>query len=328
MIYGMKNKILATIIAFSALTGVEARAPLEAVMERLDAIEERKPKAQDHYNVAMQAMEEKDYGVVAKESESLLKEYPSSVLCSEMKYMQGVAYFELGEYALSNRSFTEYLSDHTQVKHFEDAIRHKFEIASAYANGAKKRLFGGRNSPKLLSGVEDAIEIFDEVITTLPRNELAAQSLYQKGNLLVEVRDYKEAIETYQKLIRRFPKHPLAPESYISIGKTYLDQCKNEFPDPNFVELAQININRFRADFPGETRVAELDEMLQGIQIQFAEELYEHGRYFERRKKPKAAFLYYTNILQRYPSTPVATRADERIDYLKSHVKDPSELVL
>ncbi|MCF7851909.1 MAG: outer membrane protein assembly factor BamD [Simkaniaceae bacterium] len=322
-------QILSFFVLLSSATSViEARTYLDAKRESLQRMEEKRLKPQDYYGFVMKAYEDHDYKTVIDNSILLLKEYPKSLFVQETLYTQAISFYNLQEYHLANEALSSYLNNYSNLKHFEDAIHHKFEIARKFQSGEKKRLFGGRHSPKLLSGKEDAIKIYDEVITTLPRNDLAAQSLFQKGKLLAEFASFKEAVDSYQMLIRRFPKNPLAPESYVAIAETYLLQCKEEFPDPNFIELAEINLRKFEQDFPGETRISTIRAMLQKMKERFAQELFDMGKFFEKKKKERAAFLYYVSILQKYPTTGYATIAQERIDHLRKHSKHPEELTI
>lgn len=114
--------------------------------------------------------------------------------------------------------------------------------------------------PKWLPAYEVAIEIYDEVITTMPRDDLAAKSLYRKGVLLLRMEEYKKSIDSFQTLCRRFPKHPLAPDGYVGISDVYLTESKKEFPDSNKLELAEINLRKFKTHFPSEPRVEEAEK--------------------------------------------------------------------
>lgn len=322
----MKIFLAATAISTLFIGPLHSRSQLEASRDYLARVEAKRPKPQDYYNGAIKAFEEADFDSVVKNSDGLFQNYPLSILAAETRYMQAISYFNMGELHLADQALTHYLNDYSTLKHFEEAISHKFEIAQRYHEGERKRLFGGRHSPKWLSGKEDAVRLYDEVITTLPRHDLAAQSMFHKGNLLVSLESYKEAIESYQKLIRRFPKHPLAPESYLAIGQAYISQCENEFPDPNLIELAELNLRKFTEDFPGESRLADMGDMLQKIKENFAQDLYKNGRYYERKKKEKAAFLYYVSILQKYPTTEHAKKAEQRVAHLKKRSKNPDDL--
>jgi outer membrane protein assembly factor BamD (BamD/ComL family) len=130
--------------------------------------------------------------------------------------------------------------------------------------------------------------------------------------------DYKVSVETYQTLIRRFPKHPLACESYIGVGKVYLTQCKNEYPDPDFLDLSEINLRKFRQDFPNEPRVSIADSMLMEMKELYAKNLYETAQFYERTKKPNASMIYYSKILSKYPQTKIAQLSQKRLEVLQS----------
>lgn len=326
-----KNKTLLIVLLFSCnwvSLQLQARTYLEAKLVAMARAEEEKPKAHEYYGSVMRSMEAGQFEEAITNSYHLLKQYPDSVLVAEAVYMRGVAFFEKKEYRLAEEALSRYLNEFSSLKHFEDAVRYKFRIAEAYARGAKKRLFEWRKSPKWVSAKEDALRIYDEVITSLPRNELAAQSLYRKGKLLVEMSDYKEAVEAFRTLIRRFQKHPLSPEGYLAIAHTYLKQSESQFPDPDHIEMAEINLRKFQSDFPGEGRIQLAEQMLIDMRGNFAKELYQNARYYEKKKKEHAAFLYYSTILQKYPTTEFAKKAVERIAQLKKRSKDPEALVL
>ena len=317
-------------ITFSLLLGsqVYAKSPLEARREIQAIQEEKRLKPQDYYNLIRSDFEKNEFVSTIGHCDQLIREYPKSIFNAEATFFQAKSFYNTGEFDLANEALTHYLNDYSNLTHFEDAIRYKFEIAKKFASGAKKHLFGGRRSPKWLSAKEDAIQIFDEVITTLPRNDLAAYSLFGKGELLAGLKSFKESIESYQNLTRRFPKHPLASEAYLEIGRVYLAQCQEEFPDPNFIDLAEINIRKFQSDFPGEPRIVALEDSLAKMKERFAKELYENGRFYERKKKFRSAFLYYVNILKKYPSTSYAPLCETNIAKMREQVKDKDELTI
>jgi TolA-binding protein len=323
----LKLRAFSLILALFVSSGtLYAKSPLQARREFQIIQEEKKPKPQDYYNLIRSNFEENQFISTIGNCDNLIKNYPKSIFNAEATFFQAKSFYNMGDFDLANEALTHYLNDYTNLTHFEEAIRYKFDIAKKFAAGAKKHLFGGRHSPKWLSAKEDAIAIFDEVITTLPRNDLAALSLFSKGQLLAELKSFKEGIEAFQSLTRRFPKHPLASEGYLEIGYAYLAQCQEQFPDPNFIDLAEINIRKFQSDFPGESRITVLQDCLEKMKERFAKELYENGRFYEKKKKYRSAFLYYVNILKKYPSTSYAPKCQEHIAQMHEKVQDPSDL--
>ncbi len=104
--------------------------------------------------------------------------------------MIGEAYFKLGQLEIANERFTTYLNHSASPKHFEEAIHYKFHVAESYRKGVKKPLFGSHKLPKIVSGEEDALQIYDEVITGLPHDDIAAKALLGKAELQLRFEDY------------------------------------------------------------------------------------------------------------------------------------------
>ncbi|MCB1117344.1 MAG: outer membrane protein assembly factor BamD [Chlamydiia bacterium] len=272
--------------------------------------------AWDFFSAAQSAEHEKNWKGVVHNCHVVVTTYENSPFAPEALFMMGVAYFEMGENELANECFSDYLKKQTTPEEFEQAIRYKFEIARRFEDGAKMHMMGWKHMPKWMPAKELAIEIYDEVVATLPRHELASEGLYRKAHLLYELKDYKLAIDAYQALIRRFPKHARAPDSYLGIGKVYIKQCEEEFKDPQYLDQAEINLRKFRADFPAEDRLVNAEQMLLEMKEKYAADLFETGQFFERTKKAQAATLYYYNIVNRYPGTEAAKKSEMRLSKL------------
>ncbi len=268
---------------------------------------------QEHYSAAIDGYQKQNWDEVIHHCVVVIKNFGSTPFADESYYYLGVAYFQIGEYEFANRFIAKYLKKQATPKFFEEAIHLKFKIAQRYHKGAKKHILGLENMPKWIPAKEEAIAIYDEVITALPHHELAAQALFGKAGLQLKEEEYKSSIETYQTLIRRFPKHPLATESYIGVGEVYLVQAQREYPDQDFLDLAEINLRKFRSDFPSEEKLAVAEAMFMNMKEVYASDLYDTGRFYERTNKPQAAHIYYTRILAKYPATKVCVLAEKRL---------------
>lgn len=272
--------------------------------------------AQEHYSAMLEAHQNGAWKELVRQGNIIAKNFLHSPFAQEAEYYLGVGFFHLEEYDLANKHLGYYLKKEVTGQNLEGAIQSKFLIAEAYKEGAKKHLMGLQAMPKWLGGEEDALIIYDEVIAALPNHELAARSLFSKAQLLHKSLDFDESIQTYQTLIRRFPKHTLAPESYLGIAQAYLSQCQAEYPNPDFLELAQINLRKFRLDFPGEERASQAEQMLLAMKEIYASNLYEIAQFYERTKKFQAARLYYTRVISKYPDTKLAAQAGEHLQAL------------
>lgn len=271
----------------------------------------------EHYSAILKAHQEKAWKNLEKEANIVIKNFSTSPFGRDATYFLALAYFYQEEYDMANLKLTNYLTHEATPRFFEDAIRYKFEIAEHFRNGARKHLMGFKSMPKWAPAGEDAIAIYDEVISALPHSDLAAQSLFGKAQVQAKREDYRAAIESYQTVIRRFSKHPLAVESYIGIGQIYLVQSETEYPDPDFLDLAELNLRKFRASFPGEEKIQVAVSNLEKMEEHYASSLFETASFYERTKKLGAAKIYYTKIVASFPKSQIAKKSQDRLETLE-----------
>lgn len=280
--------------------------------------ESQVPSMMDLHAGLQLAMELQDWWSVVDYADAICRYYPDSPLSQEAGYQRGETYFKMGQYELANEAFSQYLNQPGSIKHFEEVIHYKFTIAELFRNGEKMHIFESHKMPKWAPSEEAAIALYDEVITTLPHDDIAAQSLSGKAKLQVVLEDFKEAIESYQALVRRFPKHDLAAQAYLEINQTYLQQCQREHLDLDLLDLAEMNFRKFQLAFPRESRLEAAEKALVEMRQIYANNLLETGRYYQKVKKTPAAIIYYRKVVAKYPHTKAAEQAQELLQKLNA----------
>lgn len=283
--------------------------------------EDQGPSAQEFNSYLQQAIDEKSWWSVIDYSDIISYHFPDSPFAQDTAFLIGEAYFHLDQPMIANDYFTAYLNSTSSPRRFEDAIAYKFNIAERFMQGEKKPLFNSHKAPKLLSAKEDAIQIYDEVIATLPHSEYAAKSLLGKAKIQAELEDYKPSLETLDLLIRRFPKHDLAAEAFLEKIHVYLMQCQGQSLDPDLLDLAEVTLRKFKVVFPREPRIAEAENHFSKMKEAFAQNLLDTGKFFEKTKKLPAAKIYYNKVVLKYPSTSAALIAQEKLENLNAKEK-------
>jgi outer membrane protein assembly factor BamD (BamD/ComL family) len=273
-----------------------------------------------HFHIGMAALEHKDWEEAALQFRIVSSNFPTLPLGQKALFYLGAAYYDLEEYDLSNDAFSRYLKCQNNPPFFEEAITYKFNIACQLKNGAKRRFFGTKRLPKLASGSGLALEIFDEVIAAVPCHDMAAISLYAKGELLKQQYHFDESIEVFQQIIRRFPKHTLAPQSYLAISAIYLSQSHFEEQNPDLLALSEVNLRRFQQDFPRDETVKLAERNVLLLKEVYAKALYETGQFYEKTDHPKASILYYQNAIKSFPNTNAASLSEKRLIALRAFV--------
>ncbi len=273
---------------------------------------------QDHYGLVKEALEAKNWLEVVRQARIVIKNFPSTAFALDSYFYCAIAYFNMNEFDFANENFSLYLKKQTSPKFFEEAMEYKFQIAKLFEQGEKRRLLGKQDLPKWMPARQEAIAIYDEIIMGLPQHDLAVQSLFGKASVLLHEEEFKESIETLQTLLRRFPKHPLAADSYVAIVNTYYMQAKKEFPDPDYLDLAEITVKKFKSEFPGQEKIAEAELILLDMAEIYAEALYTTAQFYERTNKPAASIIYYNKIMVKYPLTKTAQKSKKRFDILEA----------
>lgn len=319
----MKNLITRKTLSFFAvnLIFLTASMPAEASWtfkngRLVDTKELATLSPKEHHEVATSAFENGDFETAACNFQIIAKSFPLSAYAEDAHYYLGICMFNLKEFDFANDAFCEYIAAKNHPKYLIEAVNYKFCIAEEFKNGANKRMFGKKQLPKWASGEGLSLTIYDEVITALPGHDLAAKALFSKASLMHRMRQYRDSIDALNLVIKRFPKNELAPESYLSITKIYFEQAHAEFQNPDILAFAELNVRKFKAQFPRDEKVIEAENIVLEMKELFAKGLYETGRFYERIKQPNASVIYYQNAISQFPGTLIAELCEKRLQVL------------
>lgn len=322
----IKKTFYTLMIAAAALTaGSASAAPKIYAGKMRDADLVPSLPLEEHWQRAVKAYEEGDNREAVKHFNVLSVNSADSPEGQSANYYLGLCYYERQEYDWANEAFTRYIKGHGEPEHFEEAIRYKFAIAEHLRGGAKRRFYGTKHLPRWADGKRQALDIYDEVIVAMPLSDYAARALYAKGCLQKELQRYKDAVESLQAVVKRFPKHEMAPEAYLEINQVYLDQCKTEFQNPDLIAFAEMNVRRFRRDFPKEPRIRDAEQDVMRTKEVYAQGLYDIGIFYEKVKEPLASVIYYDKTVREFPETAVASKCRFRLSKLAPCLLEPEE---
>lgn len=271
-----------------------------------------------YFTQILQHSEQKNWDNAYHICHMMYKKYPHYEKSHDVYYHWGVSSFHLKHYAKANECFSKYLEMTPNPEYFEEIIQFKFLIAESFRKGEKSHLFGWNAMPRWMPSSDQALEIYEEIIASLPHHELAVRSLFGKALLLAYYEDFADSIETFNLLIQRFPKHDLAPQSFVEIGNVYFLMAKSKQQDPTLIDQSAINIRKFRMAFPSNDNIAKAEAVHKKLQSAFADNLYDIALFYQKRKKHKAAELYFKKILSVFPESESAFKASRELETLVS----------
>ncbi len=129
--------------------------------------------------------------------------YPESGVYMEALYFAGWSMYLRGEYSLAANYFADYSTGSTS----EDKV---------------KGLFFYGKSMYAAESVNEAEVVFQNIYTEYPRDPYADDALFEHGQILETLGEYKLAVSAYRKLYDRYRTSSLAEESLFKVGELYL----------------------------------------------------------------------------------------------------------
>jgi TolA-binding protein len=274
------------------------------------------PYVEGPYEKACNAFEAKDFAAAAEKFRFFLKKFPKHTCAEEARFLLGVCYFNMCEYDFANQSFSKYLECSLTPKHFEDVVKYKFCIAKKFQQGEGRRVLGFKRLPKWMSAEQEAIDIYEELATIYPHDDIAAYALFNKACILLKRGCFKDSVEEYQTVIRRFPRTPIAAMSFQGISVAYVEEAKLQPCNPDFLCLAMVNLKKFKLAFPGDEKLDCLEKNFLIMQATYAKGFYDMGLFYERTDHKRAAWIYYMTTIKEFPNTQYACLAKSRLKIL------------
>lgn len=305
----MKNTLILALFVIFTMASLEAK-------KSFNCQEDADTYLDEHYNLGCEYYNNQSWKRASNEFEKVIYFFSCTEDAAKASYYLAVCYYEMKEYDFSNEEFSNYLKASQHPEFFEDAVYYKFCIAEHFKGGKRRRPFKMRYLPKWISAQDSALEIYDEVIAALPNHELTICALCSKAELLRSLEEYRESIETYQTLIRRFPKNEIVPDCYLQIAKIYLEQSEYEYQNPDILALAELNVRKFRDQFPRDERVLIAEQTVSEIKELYAKGLCDLALFYGRLKKPEASAIYFQSAIEEFPDTKVAKFCSYRLKCL------------
>ncbi len=281
----------------------------------VDDIPRESAKAQfDH---AEQLEQSENFKRALKEYRKLVKHFPDSILAARAQYRSGRCLEKLGKYTKVFDAYQVVLDKYAGFPEPESVIEHQFAIAEMFYNGKRKGLpfFG----IKLFSGKSDAVEFFDQISKNAPFSEHAEKGKFMSGLILEERERYGDeeegegAISAYAVVVERFPNGQFADDAQFRIGMCYYRITKKSRHDEKAFKGAVRNFRRYITLFPKGEFVDEAKAKITELDFKAARGTFEVGEYYEKRGHDRAALIYYREVVEKYPLSEWAEKAEAKI---------------
>ena len=159
----------------------------------------------------------------------------------------------------------------------------------------------------------DAMDAFRAITLSHSGNDIVDDALYHQGQMHIELEEYPLAVLVFRRLISDFPQSPYSDESQYQLAyATFLQSNPPHLTqDKTFEAIRELQY--FLDVYPDSEWTMQVHELLQECFDKVAEKDYRIGNLYYKLKDWEAARLYFGELLETYPMSNWALRAQYEI---------------
>ncbi len=277
--------------------------------------------ALEYLEKARAAQEKKSYRKALRTYKKVFKKYPLSLLAPEALYQSGRIHQTKKSWVKAFKSFDRLAKRYPDYDKYAAVIEAQFEIATAFMEGARLKIFGfipGFRSPG------KAIEYYETLIANAPYSKYAPIALINIATIARKQGNDEIEIDALERLIDNYPDSNLAAEAHLSLAETLSGLVKGPEYDQGIARKAISSYQDYLLLYPKGDQVAQaeagrdqMDEVLAKSKFLIAE------FYYIYRNDTQAALNFYSEAITVAPKSPSAEKARERFKYIESGGQPP-----
>ncbi len=280
-----------------------------------DTPEEQFAWALDFYN-------KQDWDRAVEEFEKLPVAFPNSRLAAEGVYYTGLCWEEKKDVAKAADAYQKLIDRYPYSDRIKDAAKREFDIANLFANGAKIKVLG----LPALSGQEKALELYRHIVKNAPFGTYGEQAQFNIGEVYKAQGEYEEAQKAFQAVVDEYPtSSELVSKARYQIATCSMEASKKAQYNEQSAQRAIEEFQGFKQNYPTDQQSLEAEESIKILRAKKAMTNFETGSFYERQKKYNSAKVYYQEIVEKYPDTPVAAAARKRLEEVSRQESQPKE---
>jgi outer membrane protein assembly factor BamD len=307
-----RNRLTAwTLLVLIALPGglLRGQGDMEFKDGWVKAPEAKKGTPTGELMIIRNALADDEPGDALDAAEEFLENYPQSALREEAMLLGGEAQMERGRYVDAYEWFERQVNEFPRGRYLDRALKREYQIADAFLDGRKKRMWGIFR----VDATDDGLEILTRIVESSPGTAIARKALLRMGDYHFEQKEYAEAVAMYDQFLRLYGKSGQADYAMLRAARASHLQYRGPKYDDSPLESARQRYTVFAERFPKRAKKLNVSRTLQDITDQLAGKLWNTAAFYERVDRPKAAIYYYKLILEKYPTSQWSSNASQAL---------------
>jgi len=254
-----------------------------------------------------------------KAYKGLLRRWPLSPYSAEAQYRIGKILEEEADFYNAFQAFQKMVSKYPNSDYFEQALDEQYRIANLYLAGEPQRIWKIPVGPSM----ERTIEMYERIIKNAPYGTYSAQCQFNIGLAREQQRKYTDAVDAYQTVLDNYPTSDVAANAQYQIGYAWMRSSAAGDYDMGAAKKAVDAFQDYLVRYPNSDKAVQAQENIQKLGLKQTQGAFDIARFYETAHppEPRAAFIYYNEVVREDPNSAQAQIAKKRIQQLRPVVE-------
>jgi TolA-binding protein len=285
------------------------------------------------YEEGQRLFREKKYDEAAKQFATAADRWPDTSLEEDAMFWRAESFFFGDRYPAAQEGYDKLLKKYTYSRYMDKAVARQFAIGryweqfqTAEPHWPTTPNFVDKTRP-LFDTWGNSLKAYEHVRLNDPTGPLADDALMAGANAYFIHGRNEDAALNYDLLRKEYPKSEHQKNAHLlgieSKQRMYQGPLYDGTPLKEASELADQTMIRF-----GLTLGADRDQLIEAKNRMIAEQAERDramGQYYEKNGHYGAARYYYNSLIEKYPQTPAAAQARQRLDEIKDYPAEPPD---
>ena len=254
-----------------------------------------------------------------KAYKSLLRRWPLSFFAAEAQFRIGKIMEDEADFQGAFKAFQTMVQKYPSSEYFEQALNEQYRIANLYLAGEPQRIWKIPVGPSM----DKTIDMYERIIKNAPYGTYAAQCQFNIGLAREKQRKFTDAVDAYQKVLDNYPTSSVASNAQYQIGYAWMRSSASGDYDMGATRKSIDAFQDYLVRYPSSDKAAQAQENIVKLGQKQTQGAFDIAKFYEAQHPPdpRAAFIYYNEVVREDPNSAQAQIAKKRIQDLRPVVE-------
>jgi len=279
----------------------------------------QRSRAKDQLDVAEQAFARKDFSTTLHAAHRVLRVWPLSDYSARAEYLIGRCLEHQHKDEAAFNAYQNIIQKYPKSGEYNEVLWRQYAIANRFLGGEWFRVCW--NLIPLYPSMDKTAKLYKQIVDNGPYSEVAPHAQLRIGAAREKQKDFEDAVRAYELAADRYHNQPdISADALFRAGLAWEKQSATAEYDQGSAEQAIGAYTDFMTFFPDDPRVARAQASIVKMKAERVKGCFSVAKFYERGKKWAGAIVYYNQVLQLDPNSPLAAQARQRIEVLKPRI--------